>query len=204
MTIIRDGKFTTVVANTITSNNTNITGNLSISGNLTVDGTITGNMVTGVTGNSIFVYQMKDNMFTVPYYFGQPLNINPYVYSMRLSIVFANWYDITITFGADVNDTIQMWISYYDSDGNILHDGMSSAFFPENTNIYTAPITASIAPADTYTYGMILTNLHANKPENAAYWALFARPVSETFGTMDIGQYVHVYQLGATAIPNPG
>lgn len=191
MAIVRDGNFSMVESNIINTNNI-------ITGNLTVNGSCTGNISTTVSDDSLFIHKLKHDLFTVPYYFGQRLNFSDSVTNMRINVTFMNRYDISITFKNDIEDIMQVWLIYYNSAGNILSNGMSTAFFPETTNIDIAPLARTVGSQDPYEYGITLNNLHFNKPDAATSWAVFIRPISETYGTMSIGQYVQIQTLGIT------
>lgn len=193
MGLIIDGNFTSISTDTAT-----------IRGNLTVDGAIHGDITGNVSADSLFIYQLKNNLFTVPYYFSQPLNINASVYNMHVHLDLTSEYVEDLVFAVDPDDTVQIWLSYYNSNGDIISDGMSTRFYPASTDVDGSPASQTIITNDEIHYSIQLNDLHENKPVNAAFWAIFLKPVSTTFGAMDIGPHLKIDKLVCCTWPNTG
>lgn len=191
--LVRDGNFQSITTACIT------TGNI-VTGNLTVTGTLTANIVGSgnISDGSLTINKMKPDLFTVPYYNGQKVNIHENINTVNLRATFINRYPDSIIFSNDGGATVQIWINYYDEDDNTLYHGESGAFFPESSNINAGPLDLTIAPEASYSYDIVLNNIHYNKPEAAKYWSLTIRPVSINKGTMSVGQCVIVDRFTVT------
>lgn len=193
--LVHDGNFFSIQTNNITT-----TGNLTIDGTLNVQGNISGNLAAPISDNSIYIQQLQNNLFTVPYYFGQRLNISEYVDNLRIRTTFLNNYDVDLVFSAPPVESIQVWLNYYNSTGGTMSNPdipMSTAFYPGNIAVLDYP-NGTIPSGDTFFYDLQLEDLHIHKPDAAKAWSVTIRPVSDTRGTMDIGLYVPITLLAIT------
>lgn len=113
-----------------------------------------------------------------------------------------NRYDEALVFSVIPAETADLFISYYDINGDIIMNGMSTKFYPESTVFSDSPASATIIPGDEMHYEMTLFNLHYNQPIDAVFWALFFNPISITKGVMEIGQYIKLENFIITSWPN--
>lgn len=205
---LTDGNFIDVsMVNGIVDRNLRVAGNLI--GNLdcntgTFDHLIVYDLnVNGTPSyqdNSIPVHKFKHNMFIVPTYIGEVLNITDNFNSLRLKIVIVNKQHAPGIFNPDSTSTFQLFITYYDDNG----DAIIGNYQPGEIGIEKTPANLIVNYNDTAVFELYLSHIHQNKPENAKAWSLTFYMVTTFQGSLTIGYgwYVDLFVATPYSIPD--
>lgn len=87
--------------------------------------------------------------------------------------------------GVPAADTLQLWIQYYDQDGNYL------GYRDPSVDVYGSPANTSVDGE--FSYELKVSGIHSNLPAGAEYFSVILRPDSTTeFGNLLHGDFAYV------------
>lgn len=126
--------------------------------------------------------------------------------NLYVRAVFRNQTGASLSFGGSSN--FQLWIAYFDQDGTEIGCGYGCTFSPGEVVTYEAPICRTVLPANpadtttlpvdpTFTYELMVKNVHTEAPSNARYFAIFFRPAPHA-GPMSPGPDLPLIDFTAT------
>jgi hypothetical protein len=113
--------------------------------------------------------------------------------NLFISMSLINYTDETIYLDMpEGNNGLQIWINYYDKNGNALTipDSISTAFIPETIDFYSSFET--MTSGDIKYLRFSIHDAFSNKPNEAVTWSMYIRPIIEESGTTNFSQFAFI------------
>jgi hypothetical protein len=123
--------------------------------------------------------------------------------NLYLRVALRNQTPDPIAFDVTASETFQIWIDYFDENGEALGCGYGCIFAPGDVTIYTSPRCSTVPSLNDisgdplFFYEILLTNVHGEAPEAARSFAIQFRPVSMT-GPESLGVELPILEFAAT------
>lgn len=126
--------------------------------------------------------------------------------NLYIRAVFRNQTGSSLSFGG--RSEHQLWVAYFDQDGKEIECGYGCTYSPGEVVAFDVPICRTVEPSNpvtppsqpvdsTFTYELMVKNVHAEAPSGARYFAIFFRP-SPNSGPMSPGPDLPLIDFTAT------
>lgn len=162
---------------------------------------------TGSTGPQGATGPAGTGLNTVPVAFGsktliqtEPIGCCDYGNNnLFLHARFSNRTGSALDFPDVQSDSHQLWIEYFDANGEPLTCGESCIYAPENVLTFLSPpMSCPVSQFDDLLYEIGLGNVHADRPEGARYFAIQFRIFTDTFGATRLSDEVPIIDFAVT------